>query len=173
MEKKSVREAASFLRDAVFAANDGVITTFAVVAGAQGASLGATVVIVLGFANLFADGVSMASGIYLGVKSEVEYEEAYDRKHAFIHPPLPHGLVTFASFIISGLVPLLPYLFDLKNRFIASSLIVAVSLFFVGALRTFFTKKHWLREGSEMFFVGGLAAVVAYLAGFLLEKYVI
>jgi len=59
-----------FLKDAVYAANDGIITTFAVVAGVVGASLDPIVILVLGFANLFADGISMASGNYLGTKSE-------------------------------------------------------------------------------------------------------
>jgi len=59
-----------FLKDAVYAANDGVITTFAVVAGVVGASLEPLVILILGFASLFADGLSMASGNYLGTKSE-------------------------------------------------------------------------------------------------------
>ncbi len=59
-----------YLRDAVYAANDGAITTFAVVAGVAGASLEPLVILILGFANLFADGISMASGNYLGTKSE-------------------------------------------------------------------------------------------------------
>ena len=59
-----------FLKDAVYAANDGIITTFAVVAGVVGASLDPFIILVLGFANLFADGISMASGNYLGTKSE-------------------------------------------------------------------------------------------------------
>jgi len=58
------------LKDAVYAANDGAITTFAVVAGVAGASLDPLVILILGFANLFADGISMASGNYLGTKSE-------------------------------------------------------------------------------------------------------
>ena len=60
-----VNREASLLRDAVFASSDGVVTTFAVVAGSLGANLGSNVVLILGFANLLADGVSMASGIYL------------------------------------------------------------------------------------------------------------
>ena len=59
-----------YLKDAVYAANDGAITTFAVVAGVAGASLEPLIILILGFANLFADGISMASGNYLGTKSE-------------------------------------------------------------------------------------------------------
>lgn len=62
-----------FLGDFVLGANDGIITTFAIVAGSMGASLSSFVVLVLGFANLLADGLSMGVGNYLGKKSEREY----------------------------------------------------------------------------------------------------
>lgn len=51
---------------------DGCVTTFAVVAGAVGGGFSGMVIIVLGFANLLADGFSMAAGNYLGVKSQRE-----------------------------------------------------------------------------------------------------
>lgn len=60
----------SYLRDAVYGAIDGTVTTFAVVAGARGAGLAAGVVLVLGLANLLADGFSMAVGNYLGLRAE-------------------------------------------------------------------------------------------------------
>jgi vacuolar iron transporter family protein len=61
-----------YLGDAVFGAIDGCVTTFAVVAGAMGGGLAHTVVLILGFANLIADGFSMAVGNYLSTKSEGE-----------------------------------------------------------------------------------------------------
>jgi VIT1/CCC1 family predicted Fe2+/Mn2+ transporter len=64
-----------YLGDAIFGAVDGSVTTFAVVAGAVGAQLSGGVVIVLGIANLVADGFSMAVSNYLGTKSEHEYIE--------------------------------------------------------------------------------------------------
>lgn len=60
----------SYLRDAVFGAVDGAVTTFAVVAGAIGASLPGGIVVILGMANLLADGLSMAVGNYLGTRAE-------------------------------------------------------------------------------------------------------
>lgn len=62
----------SNLRDLVYGAVDGIVTTFAVVAGAAGAGLAAEVVIVLGVANLVADGFSMAVSNVLGQRSEAE-----------------------------------------------------------------------------------------------------
>ncbi len=59
--------------DAVLGANDGIITTFAVVAGVTGANLSPVIVLIIGFANIIADGISMALGNYLGTKSEQHF----------------------------------------------------------------------------------------------------
>lgn len=62
-----------YLADFILGANDGLITTFAVVSGSVGARLPAAVVVILGLANLLADGLSMGLGNYLGQKSERDY----------------------------------------------------------------------------------------------------
>jgi len=67
--------AGEYIGDIVYGANDGIITTFAVVAGVAGAALSPTIVLILGVANLFADGFSMAAGNYLARKSEKEYKK--------------------------------------------------------------------------------------------------
>ena len=59
--------------DFIYGAFDGSVTTFAVVAGAIGASLSPMVVVILGFANLFADGFSMAVGNYQAVQARTDY----------------------------------------------------------------------------------------------------
>lgn len=69
-----------YIADVVFGANDGIITTFAVVAGATGAELATVVVIILGFANLVADGLSMGLGNYLGKRSELDYNRGQREK---------------------------------------------------------------------------------------------
>lgn len=66
-------EVGGYLRDFVYGANDGIITTFAVVAGVAGADLSARIVVILGFANLLADGFSMAMSNYLGEKSNRDF----------------------------------------------------------------------------------------------------
>jgi VIT1/CCC1 family predicted Fe2+/Mn2+ transporter len=65
----------SYLGDAVLGGIDGCVTTFAVVAGAAGAALPAGVAIILGLANLLADGFSMAASNYQRAKSEHELLE--------------------------------------------------------------------------------------------------
>lgn len=61
-----------YLREFVYGGVDGAVTTFAVVAGGFGAGLDSGVIIILGFANLLADGFSMSVGAYLSAKSENE-----------------------------------------------------------------------------------------------------
>jgi VIT1/CCC1 family predicted Fe2+/Mn2+ transporter len=68
------KAAGGYIGDIVFGTNDGIVTTFAVVAGVAGASLSPLVVIILGLANLLADGFSMGAGNYLAVKSRQDYE---------------------------------------------------------------------------------------------------
>uniref|UniRef100_UPI00257F30CC VIT1/CCC1 transporter family protein n=1 Tax=Salegentibacter sp. UBA1130 TaxID=1947451 RepID=UPI00257F30CC len=59
-----------YIGEFVYGGIDGAITTFAVVAGAEGASLGISVVIILGLANLIADGFSMSVGNFFSTKAE-------------------------------------------------------------------------------------------------------
>lgn len=64
-----------YLGDFVYGANDGIITTFAMVAGAAGASFAPGIVIILGLANLIADGISMGLSNFLSLRSKQEYQK--------------------------------------------------------------------------------------------------
>lgn len=65
----------SYVRDFVYGAIDGIVTTFAIVAGVVGAELSVATILILGSANILADGFSMAASNYLGTKAEVEEKE--------------------------------------------------------------------------------------------------
>lgn len=70
----------AYLKEIVYGGFDGAVTTFAVVAGATGAGLDTSVVLILGFANLFADGFSMSVGAYLSAKSEQQNFDKYEKR---------------------------------------------------------------------------------------------
>ncbi len=65
-----------YIHDIVYGANDGIVTTFAIVSGVAGANLSPMVVLVLGFANVLADGLSMGLGNYLSIRSK---QDNYNR----------------------------------------------------------------------------------------------
>ncbi len=79
----------NYLRDWIYGGIDGAVTTFAIVAGVAGADLAVTVVLVLGFANLLADGFAMAASNYIGTKAERDdYDRVLgiERKHIALAP---------------------------------------------------------------------------------------
>ena len=162
------------LKAAVFGANDGIVTTFAVVAGVAGAHLSAQVVLIMGIANMVADGLAMGLGDYLGERSERQMRNSTHRVGRGVWHT---GLVTFIAFLLAGSLPLLPYFarsigmpIAMSWQFPLSIFTTGVTLFVVGALRSIFTKNSLLRGGLEMLGIGAIAATAAYLLGGLVEQ---
>lgn len=155
-----------YVRDLVYGANDGVITTFAVVAGVTGGTLPPVTVLVLGIANLLADGLSMGVGNYLGIRSDERVREAQQlpEQEAF---PMRHGLATFIAFVTAGAVPLAPYVFPgiAANRFVASAVLSLAVMFTVGATRARVGTGTWWMNGFEMLGLGVIVGTAAYYAG--------
>lgn len=151
-----------YLPDLVYGANDGVITTFAVVSGVVGADLAERVILILGFANLVADGFSMGASNYLSRRSHAEAVERASREEG-----ARHGLATLAGFLSAGIIPLAAYLVPLDDgsRFPVAVLLTFGTLFVVGASRALVTRLGFVRSGIEMLSVGALAALVAYAIG--------
>lgn len=85
------QEQGQYIKSLIYGGLDGIITTFAVVAGVAGASLSAGVVLIMGFANLIADGLSMAIGDYLSTKAEMEYKQAERKREAWEVQHYPEG----------------------------------------------------------------------------------
>src|ERR1044072_1857515 len=82
-----------YIRDLTYGANDGIITTFAVVAGVAGGALSHSAVLVVGAANLAADGLSMAVGNVLSIRAHESAREAESLPEEEAHP-WKHGLAT-------------------------------------------------------------------------------
>lgn len=220
-----------YLGEFVYGGMDGCVTTFAVVAGAAGAGLDPSIVIILGFANLIADGFSMSVGSYLSHKSELqkyekyrlmEYREVenmpgqvkeevrkiYARKgfegelldkivnlitadkdrwvdvmmkeklkmYPSAKSPFSMGGVTFCSFLMVGLIPLLAYVYDLvfqvqvTNPFLISSVLTGFAFLVIGFLKSLVTQTARWKGMAETLFLGTSAAVLAYFVGNILEK---
>ncbi|MBI3405820.1 MAG: VIT1/CCC1 transporter family protein [Acidobacteria bacterium] len=163
---------AHHIGDLVFGANDGIVTTFAVVSGVAGAELSPRIAIILGVANLLADGFAMGAGNYLGNRSQQDYEINVNGHSRESHAhALGHGAAIFLAFVFAGSVPLLPFwLLAGGNTFPASCLATALTLFFVGSLRTLVTRSRWFASGLEMLTVGSVAAAAAYAVGYYLRR---
>jgi VIT1/CCC1 family predicted Fe2+/Mn2+ transporter len=155
-----------YVRELIYGANDGLITTFAVVAGVAGGGLSATVVLICGVANLLADGLSMGVGSYLSIRSHESVLEA-DGLPEEEASPARHGLATFLAFVCVGALPLVPYAIGVAeaSRFTVSIALTFVAMFVVGALRSLVSQARWWSAGAEMLGLGAVVATVAYYTG--------
>jgi VIT1/CCC1 family predicted Fe2+/Mn2+ transporter len=173
-----------YLGEFVYGAIDGTVTTFAVVAAAAGAGLSSTVVIILGVANLIGDGFSMGASSYLSAKSERDLklrQHSDEGKKAELgseDAPLKDGIITFASFVVVGTVPLLSYAIDsilglgfsAQELFMTSAVLTGVTFVGVGLLKANVTKTGHLRAAAETLILGGVAAGLAYGLGDVLGQ---
>jgi len=175
----------TYLPEFIYGGIDGSVTTFAVVTGATGALLSPAVVLILGFANLFADGFSMAVGNYLSRKSEIERSPKQKKEPDGLssmletpRSPLKTAAATYLSFLVIGIIPLLSYvagLFNakiLEHQFILSIILTAVAFGLIGAVRGKLVKKSWFKAAIETILIGGVAASIAFGIGVFI-KYVV
>ena len=79
----------SYLRDFIYGAIDGAVTTFAIVCGVAGADLSAGIIVILGTVNLLADGFSMAVSNFLGTRAEQQLRARVrktEERHIIMYP---------------------------------------------------------------------------------------
>lgn len=222
-----------YLSEFVYGGIDGCVTTFAVVSGSVGAGLDSSIILILGFANLFADGFSMSIGAYLAAKTDNDKYNKYQRREYWEIENIPEteveevreiyrakgfqgqllddvvrvitedkdrwvsemmvneldlikekrstrmiGSMTFLSFIVVGLIPLMVYLIDFIrpldiDLFFTASILTGGGFLMIGILKSHVTKASIVRSILETILLGATAALVAYYVGDLLEKLVL
>lgn len=169
------RQFENYFGQFVYGGIDGSVTTFAVVAGAAGAGLDTMVIIILGIANLLADGFSMGASAYLADKSEKDLAQQG-------HGSSRHksswrvGLVTFGAFVAVGAIPLVVYLLEYIGgqqwqwSFLVASLVTLAAFTGIGWLKGVVTHTNRWRAAAETLLLGAVAAVIAYGLGDVLER---
>lgn len=218
-----------YLPEFVYGWIDGIVTTFAVVAWATWAGLDISVVMILWFANLLADGLSMSIWSYLSTKSEkeayakakteeareveefplVEKEEireiyaekwfegelldqvvdvivSNDERRVdvmlkeelnMVEPdtnPIVNGTVTFISFVIVGLFPLVTYVLYYRGvvsdayLFEIAIVVSAIAFIGIGRLKSYVNKSNLAKSILETLALGLIAALVSYYVGDLI-----
>ena len=185
-----------YVRDFIYGTIDGAVTIFAIAAGAVGANFSGGIVVVLGLANLFVDGFSMADSNYRGTRADHEARDEVRRYESdqidlipegqreevrpiyaakgFEGPdlgrmvevitadrdrwlntmpqekhrlqlqgpePIPAAAATFATFLVVGAIPLLPFFVDeltdgaADSPFLWSTVLTAAAFVAVGAAK--------------------------------------
>jgi VIT1/CCC1 family predicted Fe2+/Mn2+ transporter len=153
-----------YLPQFVYGSIDGTVTTFAIVSGVAGAALSPIIVLILGVANVLADGFSMASSNYLSERSK----DNHNTVDAF-----KTSLATFSAFVVVGFVPILPYIFNWQipnySLFQTSCVFTFLTFLFIGLVRGHVTSENKINTAFETILIGGAAAAISYYVGFLLK----
>ena len=163
-----------YLKEFVYGAIDGTVTTFAIVAGAVGANLPSSIVLVLGLANVLADGFSMAASNFLSERSARTLQHGIAVSDD-VRAPIRTAFTTFVSFITIGFIPLLPFAAAfafpriVHYQFELSIVLTALAFIGIGAVRGIVTRHKTLQSSLETLFVGGLAALISFAVGYFLR----
>lgn len=83
--------------------------------------------------------------------------------------PIKAALVTFAAFLLAGVVPLIPFVLSLSGPFFISVVVTLMTFFLIGAIKSRWSVIPWWRSGFETFLIGGTAAAIAFGVGLLLR----
>ncbi|MBX3030361.1 MAG: VIT1/CCC1 transporter family protein [Chloroflexi bacterium] len=216
------------IRELMFGARDGLVSTLAVVATVAGAGVGSFPVIVAGVASALAGVFSMAAGEYIGSRSQREIQEAQveaerqevaerpgesEAEVAYLlareglgeedaatvaaviarHPevllrtmvskelgievdesagtPLQGALVMGLAFGLGAAVPVLPFLaLPLELALPVSAVLTGSVLFGLGAVKSRWTHRPWMRSGMEVLALAAFAGVAGYLFGTVLPS---
>jgi len=167
-----------YLPEFVYGGIDGAITTLAIIAGAIGAVLNPAIILILGFANLAADGFSMGVSKYLSSQSEKDLHRNHrdaTRYKIQAHQAIKNGIATFISFVVIGFIPLFPFVVALfipeitPYKFTLSIIFTGLALLMVGGVKGLIVKKSIARSAMETLIIGGIAAALAFIIGYLLR----
>lgn len=232
-EVKKVSALTEYFGEVIYGGIDGIITTFAVVAGFAGAAMSSetttqltfVVVLLFGLANLFADAASMGLGNFLSVRSEKDLYNAarakeviglknnpageraaavalmiekgfsaedaetlasiYTKNHEYFidfmmnhklemadprgSNPALTGTATFLSFMVFGVIPLLPFMLipegTVSTVFTLSVIGTFAALVLLGLLKWRVVGGAFMSAMVEVVTVGGVAAIIAYYVG--------
>ena len=159
-----------YLPELVYGSVDGLVTTFAIVTGAVGAGLGPGIVIVLGFANVLADAFSMGSSNFLATNAQEALADNEIR-----HKPIATAIATFCSFVVVGIVPLVPFVLALFLPTLASTALwwsigcTALAFLTVGYMQGKVVGSGRVTTALLTLVVGCLAAGISFLVGWALS----
>lgn len=158
---KKIRE--NIVRNLIFGVEDSLVSTVGFVSGVAVAGLTGREVVLTGTILIVVEAFSMGVGSYL---SEDAAEEFIDHQKGASRSTILGAVIMFVSYILSGLVPLSPYLmFDPNFAIVPSVILSCFSLFLLGSISARYFRRNAIRHGIKMFVIGGIAIAAGILIG--------
>lgn len=157
------------MRNFVFGVEDSLVSTVGLLSGIAVVGTPQATVILTGVVLIFVEAFSMAVGTSLAEHSAEEYagygHDGRIRRGSFLA-----GAIMFASYFISGFIPLAPYFVWEGMVALRISVVVSlVALFALGAVSARASRVKVLREALRMLVIGGAAVAGGVLVGSLVH----
>lgn len=154
---------ASYFRNFVFGVEDSLVSTVGLVSGIALAGLGSAHILMTGVVLVFVEAFSMAAGAFLSERSSEEY-----LRQSSVSPvrSIVAALIMFFSYLISGIIPIAPYVyFEPGLAFTISVAGSLAALFILGAVGAQVSGTHTWSRAIQMAVVGGIAILLGIAVG--------
>ena len=153
----------TYLRNFIFGVEDSLVSTVGLLAGVATADMSRPALLTTGLVLIVVEGFSMGVGSFLTEETTEEMDGTTPHPLAAVKG----GLTMLASYIVAGLLPLMPYAFLVGTKAVAVSVTIAlIGLFALGyGTAVFYQRPHPLRRASRMLLLGGSAVVIGMLIG--------
>lgn len=157
---KSTRE---YLRNFIFGVEDSLVSTIGLVSGVAVAGASPKSVILTGMVLIFVEAFSMGAGSLLSENSADEYE---GKKEVSLSRDAGYAVVMFVSYLVSGFLIVLPYVFLSPDLALWLSITVAiVGLFILGVWSAKLSGVSGLKRGTVMSLIGGITILLGIAVG--------
>ncbi len=152
----------SYVRNFIFGVEDSLVSTVGLLSGIASADASRHTIILTGVVLIFVEAFSMGVGSYLSENSTANYQPKGIHKQT----PIFGGVIMLVSYLLAGLVPLLPYVI-LRGpvAFWWSIVFSLIGLVGLGVLSSKLLKANWLKNSLRMLILGGIAIAIGVIVG--------
>jgi VIT1/CCC1 family predicted Fe2+/Mn2+ transporter len=151
-----------FLRNFIFGAEDGLVSTVGLLSGVSFAGLASREIIVSGIILILVEALSMGAGVYISEDSTNELADGQKKENQ-----LNDSLVMFFSYMMVGLIPLMPYIFipDTRQAFYYSVASTIIALIGLGVFKGYYVKKSLFLSALKVTTIGTIVVLLAIAVG--------
>jgi len=155
----------SYYRNFVFGVEDSLVSTVGLLSGISIAGVSNQTIITTGMVLIFVEAVSMGAGSFLSESSAEIYQSQQDKT---TNRSYFGALIMFASYLVSGFIPLLPYfILSQQTAFWGSIGLSLAALFLLGTIGAKISNTSMWKSVTRMVLIGGSAIAIGSIVGHL------
>ena len=159
----------SSIRNFTFGVEDSLASTVGLLSGVASAQVNSQAIIITGLLLIITEALSMGIGSFL---SEMSVRQLAHHQDVPSRQSISGAVIMFFSYLLSGLIPLAPYVFFPPFQALWMSIILSItSLFLLGTFNAYLAKIPPLRQGVRMLLLGGAVAISGVLLGNFLHDF--